>query len=243
MSTTAREIMETSLRLISVLDPVESMSPEQGLTAFRCFNSLIDSWNAEKLLSFKINRTVFPLIVGQQQYTLGVGGDFNMTRPAGIEDMSVLLTQNTPIIELPLQIDQDEDWQRVTVKSVVSSFPLECYPDGDFPLNNLYFWPIPMAPCSVVLYTWKRIEPNVTLSSLINYPPGFERAFKFNLAIDIAPEYGLEAPPTVQKIAMNSKRRIKNLNWTPREMSLDPMFRYDTGSSVGIKSRGYVVDT
>jgi hypothetical protein len=44
------------------------------------------------------------------------------------------------------------------------------------------------------------------------FPPGYLRAFKYNLACEIAPEFGMEPPPTVVRIAMTSKRNLKRIN-------------------------------
>jgi len=38
------------------------------------------------------------------------------------------------------------------------------------------------------------------------------RAFKYNLACELAPEFGVEPSPTVSRIAMTSKRNLKRIN-------------------------------
>jgi hypothetical protein len=43
-------------------------------------------------------------------------------------------------------------------------------------------------------------------------PPGYLRAFKYNLACEIAPEFGVEPSPTVSRLAMTSKRNLKRIN-------------------------------
>jgi hypothetical protein len=39
------------------------------------------------------------------------------------------------------------------------------------------------------------------------------RAFRYNLACELAPEFGVEPSPQVQRIAMSSKRNIKRINF------------------------------
>jgi hypothetical protein len=51
-----------------------------------------------------------------------------------------------------------------------------------------------------------------TLSTDIYMPPGYLRAFRYSLACEIAPEFGVEPSPTVARIAMTSKRDLKRQN-------------------------------
>jgi hypothetical protein len=47
----------------------------------------------------------------------------------------------------------------------------------------------------------------------IYFPLGYLRAFRYNLACELAPEFGVEPSPQVQRIAMTSKRNIKRINF------------------------------
>ncbi|WP_337241691.1 hypothetical protein, partial [Proteus faecis] len=51
----------------------------------------------------------------------------------------------------------------------------------------------------------EQLTKPATLDTDLFFPPGYLRAFKSNLACEIAPEFGVEPPPTVQRIAMTSK--------------------------------------
>jgi len=58
------------------------------------------------------------------------------------------------------------------------------------------------------------------LSTTLAFPPGYLRAFKYNLACEIAAEFGVEPPPQVQRIAMTSKRNLKRINNPDDVMSI-----------------------
>jgi len=58
------------------------------------------------------------------------------------------------------------------------------------------------------------------LSTTLAFPPGYLRCFKYNLAVEIAAEFGIEPPPTVSRIAMSSKRNLKRINNPDDIMSL-----------------------
>jgi len=239
---TVRDILARSMRLLGISDPVEALTPEQGLIGLEAFNAMLDAWNADNLMVYTILRSAFALTPGKQSYTLGTGGDFSMPRPAAIENFSILLTGVNPVVEIPIRVLQDEDWRDITVKTVSSGFPTEVYPAGDYPLNTLYFWPIPTGPCSVALYTWNLVPEFTSLNDLVAFPPGYRDAFCHNLAVLIAPEFGLMASPQVAQRAISTKEAIQRINWTPREMAMPCYLRDNGGSTIGQRSRGAVVD-
>ena len=51
-----------------------------------------------------------------------------------------------------------------------------------------------------------------TIATPLYFPPGYMRAFRYNLACEIAPEFGVEPSATVGRIAMASKRNLKRIN-------------------------------
>jgi hypothetical protein len=59
-----------------------------------------------------------------------------------------------------------------------------------------------------------------TLATELFFPPGYMRAFAYNLAMEMAPEFGVEPSPQVQRIAMTSKRNLKRINNPYDVMSL-----------------------
>jgi hypothetical protein len=58
------------------------------------------------------------------------------------------------------------------------------------------------------------------LATPLAFPPGYLRAFTYNLACEMAPEFGVEPSPQVQRIAMTSKRNLKRVNNPEDVMSM-----------------------
>ncbi len=54
------------------------------------------------------------------------------------------------------------------------------------------------------------------LDSPIDFPPGYERAFRYNLALELAPEFGKTPDPIVVARADKALEEIKNLNSVPQ---------------------------
>jgi hypothetical protein len=60
------------------------------------------------------------------------------------------------------------------------------------------------------------------LNTTLAFPPGYLRAFRYNLACELAAEFGVEPSPSVQRIAMTSKRNVKRINAPEDIMSMPP---------------------
>jgi hypothetical protein len=59
-----------------------------------------------------------------------------------------------------------------------------------------------------------------TLATILYFPPGYLRAFTYNLAMELSPEFGIEPSQQVKRIAMTSKRDLKRINNPDDIMSL-----------------------
>lgn len=223
---TALDLINGSLRLINVLAAGETLDTGSANDALSAFNDMVDSWNADRLTIFTTQTDDFPLVGGKQTYTMGIGGDFNIPRPARIDAMSAMLLDNpnTPV-EIPMSLYSVEDWQlRVPVKNVTGTFPLICYDDGSFPLRKLNMWPIPLSSQNTVrVYSWTALTQPAALNTTIAYPTGYARAFRYNLALELAPEYQAPVTPEVRAIAQSSLTTLKTMNSPDLELNSDLM--------------------
>lgn len=220
---TASDIITSALKLAGILADAELPSASDANQGLSVFNDMIDSWNAERNAIFTTRSDDFPYVLGKQSYTLGTGGDFNMVRPARIDAMStILLTDPTTPVEVPISIFTVDDWQtKVPVKAVDGSFPLICYDTGDFPLRTLNFWPIPSQQANAVrIYSWQAL-PAQTLLSQVSFPPGYAEAIRYNLAVRIGAEFAAPVSATVATLAIQSLARIKTMNAPDLELQSD----------------------
>lgn len=212
---TALSLITAALRMLNVVASAELPTNDEANDAMMAFQWMIDSWNADSLSVFTIGSDDYSLTLGQQSFTLGPGGNFDTTRPSKIVGMSAILLNN-PInpVEVPMDMYTWDQWQnQVPVKNVQGSFPQICYDDGGMPLRTLNFWPIPTLQANNVrIYSWQSLIWPATLQTLLNFPPGYARAFVYNLAVELAPQYGAQIPPAVAKIATDSLAMIKTAN-------------------------------
>lgn len=216
-----RDLIRGSLRLIGVLSTGESPSADEQADAFSSLNDLLESWSNQSLLVYDRPREEFPLVQGQQIYTMGTGGNFNTARPLSIEGVSYEDTSITPSIEIPIEIINLDEWQAITLKGTASSIPRKVYPDVSYPFVKLNVWPVPTLAKTLVIYSMKQITAFPSVDTDLSFPPGYGKALRYNLAVELAPEYGKQAPPDVTGIAAESKAEIKRINIKPSYLAVD----------------------
>lgn len=219
---TAFDIICSALRLAQVLAADETPTDAEANLGLAVFNGMLDSWNAQRLAVFTTRSDDFPFVNGKQTYTLGTGGDFDMARPARIDCMSAILLANpSNPIEQPLVMFSVDEWQNIPVKNVQGTFPTLCYDTGDFPLRQLNFWPIPQSGNSVRIYSWQALTEPTLLTDDVTFPPGYGEAFRYQLAVRMAPEFGTTVSATVASLAIQSFATVKSMNVPEIEMQSD----------------------
>jgi hypothetical protein len=218
---TARDIIEGSLRLLGAISGSENASAAEISNGILTFNDLLDSWANEKLTVHKITIEEFDLVVAQQSYTFGTAANFNSARPIAIDRAYLKDTSQNPDYEYPIEVISAEEWGNIQDKALTSSIPCKLYAQGTFPSETVYIWPIPTVAHKLVLHSRKPFTAIASASDTILLPPGYAKALKFNLAIDLAPEYGRPVTIEISSGAIESKENIKRNNIKPVLMSSD----------------------
>lgn len=236
---TGNDLITSSMRLIRAVASGETPTGNEIQDGLVVLNQLIDSWNAERLSIFTVQIQNFALTVGQQTYTYGTGGNFNAVRPPFI-DHATIVSLNNPAqpLELPLAMLTDVEWAAIPVKAVSSALPLKMYDDGQFPQRNISFWPIPSVAIQVNMYVWQALTTFPDLTTDETFPPAYLRALRFNLAVDLASEFGLDVPPLVAQTAIQSKASIKSFNTYPLDLRCDDAITVRGGRYNWISDQG-----
>ena len=216
---TAGDIINGSLRLLGVLAEGETPSAEISQDALTAMNQMIDSWNTERLSVFSTQDQVFLWPAGQISRTLGPSGDFVGNRPILLDDSTYFLDPGTGVSYGIKQINQQQ-YDGIAVKTVTSTYPQVIFVNNTYPDFTMTVYPKPTRDLEWHFISVEKINQPATLATQMLFPPGYLRAFTYNLAMEIAPEYGVEPSPQVQRIAMTSKRNLKRINNPDDVMSL-----------------------
>jgi len=219
MTTTAGDQINGALRLLGVLAEGETPSAATSEDALNALNQMIDSWNTERLSVFSTQDQVFSWTPYAISKTLGPSGDFNGNRPVYLDD-STYFKDPASGISYGIKFINQQQYDGIAVKTVTSTYPQVMFINMTYPNIEMYVYPRPTKVLEWHFVSVEELTQPALLSTVLAFPPGYLRAFRYNLACEFAPEFGIEPPPTVSRIAMASKRNLKRINNPDDIMSL-----------------------
>jgi hypothetical protein len=201
--TNALEIITGACRLLQVLRKGETLSSGEGQEGLSALNEMIGSWGNSALLvpsrvteSFAVSSAV--------SYTIGTGGVLNTTRPTKI--ISAYFTSGG--LDYPMEYISEEEYANITLKEITSPFPQYFTYTNAFPLGTIKVYPALGSSATLNILSEKPLTEFTTLFTEASLPAGWVRALRYNLAVDLAPEYGKEPSAAVIAIATQSKQAI-----------------------------------
>jgi hypothetical protein len=219
MATTAGDQINAALRLIGMLAEGETPSADTSNDALNALNQMIDSWNTERLSVFSTQDQVFTWTPNQIHRTLGPTGNFVGNRPILMDD-ATYFKDPTNGISFGIKIINQQQYDGIAVKTVTSTYPQVMWINMDYPNIDMYVYPVPTKALEWHFISVTELDQPATLATTLAFPPGYLRCFKYNLACEIATEFGVEPPANVARIAMTSKRNLKRINNPDDIMSL-----------------------
>jgi hypothetical protein len=221
---TARELIRRTLQLLGVLAAGESLPASEASDALQTLNDLLDAWRAERLMLHAQARTVTALSVGVASYTIGSGATINVNRPLWLDGAAIVVGGQ----EYPIEIFTRDKWRRIADKALAGQ-PEGVFYNPTYPLGTIEAFPVPAETTSLVLYgPAEALTAVADLDTAISMPPGWAKALRYNLAIELAPEYPAVSADAAQLIvsgAVESKAAIKRTNEIEQDMTIDPMLR------------------
>jgi len=216
---TAGEQINRALRLIGMLAEGELPSTETANDCLVALNQMIDSWNTERLSVFSTQDQVFTWPAGFINRTLGPTGNFVGNRPILLDDATYYRDASTNV-SYGIKMINQQQYDGIAVKTVTSTYPQVLFINMTYPDVDMYIYPKPTRDLEWHFVSVEELDQPATLQTVLAFPPGYLRAFTYALAMEIAPEFGVEPSPQVQRIAMTSKRDLKRINNPDDVMSM-----------------------
>jgi hypothetical protein len=236
--TTAADQINGALRLLGILAEGETPSASMAQDALSAFDQMVDSWNTERLAVFCTQDQTYYWEAGQRVRTLGPSGDFlyllatqsevpivtqnddylsvedsnNVSQRPILLDDSTYFRDPATNVSYGIKFINQLQYNNIAVKTVTSTYPQVMFVNNTFPNITMSVYPVPSKMLEFHFISVQPLLNPASLTTEILMPPGYLRAFRYNLALEIAPEYGVQPSPEVRRIAMYSKRNLKRIN-------------------------------
>jgi hypothetical protein len=209
--TSAADLINGSLRLIGVLAEGEVPSADASQDTLDAFNAMLDSWNTERLSVYATSEDVYTWPAGQKSRTIGPTGDFvKAVRPIQIDPSTYFIGPSN--LSFPVTMVNQDQYNAIALKNVTSTYPYILWVNNSFPDITLTTYPVPTSATEWHIVSVTQLSQISSLGDDISLPPGYIRTLRYNLACELAPEWGVEPSTQVQRIARISKRNIKRIN-------------------------------
>lgn len=207
---TALEIIESAMGKLGLIGPGDTVAPEDSDVCLNRLNTLVDSWENENLFAYTTTDTTFTLPANTTSRTIGPAMEINVARPVKILRGSFVRVDS---IDYRLTPVSEAEYNDISLKSSVGTLtPSVCFYDGGVPTGIVYFWPMAATSVEVHLITPESGGTAASLSTEYVFPPGYQRALEYNLAVEIAPDFDQEPTRMLMGAAANSKRALKRTN-------------------------------
>ena len=206
--TTAVGMITRAMRLAGVINKGETLDSDEAADGLACLNSMLPSWSTERLFIYQVVESTFNLVAGSEAYTIGSGGNFNVSRPDRLEDSCFILLSD---VIYPVKILDEEDFSILQTVGQ-SQMPQSLYYDPSVPLGTVYFDYSPDIAYEFHLKRWQPLQVFASLTDELVLPRGYERAIVYSLAEEFGPEFRAVIPPMVSGIAQKARANLKRMN-------------------------------
>jgi hypothetical protein len=205
---TALDLITEALHLIGAKDPTESVTNQEASDGLVSLNGMLDSWTTDRMFVYNVLDTTHTWPGGVTSRTVGTGGDINIARPVKVQDSYMVAGG----VSYPINAISKEAYAGITLKGLQSTYPDWLYYETSYPLGVVYLNPVPGTSIEFHLLSWLSLVQFAAVTDVVSLPPGYKRAVVYNLAIEVAGQYGLNPSAAVAAIATSSAYKIKRLN-------------------------------
>lgn len=226
------DLIRSSMRLIGAIATGETPTADETADGLLVLNDMLENWSTETLSVWGSSNQTFNTVANQSIYTIGPTGNWVTTRPQDIDDAY----GNFAGVDFPIKVISQEQYNGINLKTMKQPIVERLLYVNEFPLGLVTLWPVPTQAVPITLTMQRILTFPVALSDTLSGPPGFVKAIRYCLAVEFAPEFGVEASPTVQAVAADAKGDYKRANLPLLVAGYDDAL---TVPQVALYQRGY----
>src|SRR5574343_577293 len=147
-------------------------------------NLLLASWDLSIYANVQETKA---LTSGVASYTWGTGGDINTERPIDLLDQTYIRSGD---IDYTVELITQPEYNAIPNKST-SSRPDKIFFDPKMAFAYVYFYPVPDSAYVVYLTSLKAVTELTDGANTVYLPQETLAALKWNLAVELAPNYNV----------------------------------------------------
>ena len=209
--TTGAVLVQDAMIQAGIIGSTETVTANDQALVLRRLNRMVESWDNENLMLFALSGQSFTMVAGQSAYPSNTY--LTDGRPTSIDAITVRLSN----IDYPVDIIDNQTWNAIPYKPT-TGIPAQCFIDTDYPNTTLRFYPTPYGEFTCFVQARSPLFGTIDASTDVVGPRGYEKAIVDNLAIDIAPSFGVEITPGMVQSAKESRAVLKRNNYNPLQM-------------------------
>jgi hypothetical protein len=180
--TTAAQIITRAGNALGYLGITEVLTAADANQGLNVLNAMLDSWNGEGLASYAWQTNNFTLVANTSVYTIGPTGVWVTARPTQIYDAFITDANQ---LNYPLSILPQDKWNNIGMLTITSQIPTAIFYDSQFPNGIINIFPVPLLNYTITLDCELQLANLTSLTSNLSMPPGYERAYVLNLALEM----------------------------------------------------------
>lgn len=228
----ASDLIRRAMYLINAVSAGEIPDTADLNDALTTLNEMLDGWNTQPLALYGSPTESWVLTPGQSVYNWGLTAGptgFTSVRPVFIDNVTCTRNGVTTAVEV---VTQDE-YDSIAIKATSQPLTEKVLYVNSFPLGVLTVFPVPTEATTLTFATARQFAGPLTLQSILALPPGYLRAIRYNLAVELWPEYTNTTTDitSVKEIARKALRDIKNANSEVVPTSFDDIPNVESGRS------------
>jgi len=205
------DLIKASMEQIGVLSTGETPTTEVYTIMLQAFQVMLRSWAQKRILVFASIKESFTLVATQSLYTWGTGGNITTTRPHQVLGAFVRDSTNT---DHSVDIISEGEYRNISSKATTGR-PEYLFYHPLYPQGAVYVYPTPQDIEAMHLESLKPFTETSSFTAVTDtlaFPPNYEEPLIYNLAIRIAPKYGVRVSAETAKVASESFDALVVLN-------------------------------
>lgn len=210
----ALDLIKGAMLQLGVLAVGETPSAEEANDGLTALNDVLETWSLESLSVYGSDVETFAVSAEVAKYTIGTAGTWNMSRPTSIDNAYVTINST----DFTMSEWTLAEYDAIAVKQA-GGIPSRWVYLNDFPSGLVILYPTPSQAMAISIDAPRILTSVATLATTINLPPGYNRALRYALALEMAPQY--PGCTDVSSYARSTMAVIKRANRTPMISGFD----------------------